>query len=709
MANNTEEKILDIKVRYDDAIRGIAKYRTELDELKKAEKTLQEDLKEGKITREEYNVKLSQNKIATAEYKEAIRACEKEVRNNIKAENDQQGSLVSLRASLSNLTKQYDQMSAAERNSAAGQDLKLHINSVTEELKGAEEGTQRFYRNVGNYEASILKAMQANVPFIGQIANMTSGMGGATNSFIAGGQAAGGLNTQLLTLAANPVVAILALISSIIMLVSKGIKSSEEASNRWSVALAPLNRGLEVITLVLQQFAGLILSVVEAGAKMMNWIGGLVEKLPIVGDKMKEVNDRNREAIELEKEIQKIEKQRRDNEVQNAKDALSVAELRVKAKDKEKFSAEDRLAFIKEANRLEEEQSQRNVEIAERELAVAQEKASWAENDVEANRELAKLEADVYNARREYFDRTQRLKQNEMTLINEVNAERKAEVDAAKQAAEQMKAVRNAEIAEIRKAEDEMLKLVKDDREQQTRLIKLQYGRQIEDLKKKLTDEKNLTKAAREAINSQILSLEQQCENALEKQSQDVLNKELDNRAKLLSLQLESVAKGSEQEYQLKMNSILAQRDMEIANKELTEQMKLAITEKYNTQMDELSLARNNELLTKQQEAMRIAFETEIAQSYGNQEEILRIKMEQKLAELEALQQMEGESMEAFNLRRLRKENEYMDAKQDVADKEIAIEQAKYAAMNDITNGLIALTEQLGESDRGLEIGRAHV
>ena len=436
----------------------------------------------------------------------------------------------------------------------------------------------------------------------------------------------------------------------------------------------------------------------------MNWIGGMIEKLPIVGDKMKEVNDRNREAIELERERQAIVKQERVNEIQNAKDALSVAELRVKAKDKELYTAEQRLAFIKEANRLEEEQSQRNVEIAERKLEALRIESSWAENNAEANAKLAKLEAEVYNARREYFDRTQRLKQNEMTLINEVNAERKAEVDAAKQAAEQMKAIRNAEIAEIRKAEDEMLKLVKDDREQQTRLIKLQYNRQIEDLKKKLTDEKNLTKAAREAINSQILSLEQQRENALEKQSQDALTKELNNRAKLLSLQLESVAKGSEQEYQLKMNSILAQRDMELANKELTEQMKLAITEKYNTQMDKLSLARNNELLTKQQEAMRIAFETEIAQSYGNQQEILRIKMEQKLAELEALQQMEGESMEAFNLRRLRKENEYMDAKQDVADKEIAIEQAKYAAMNDITNGLIALTEQLGESDRGLAI-----
>ncbi len=39
------------------------------------------------------------------------------------------------------------------------------------------------------------------------------------------------------------------------------------------------------------------------------------------------------------------------------------------------------------------------------------------------------------------------------------------------------------EIAELRKAEDEALKLIKDSRKRQTEEIELQYSRQIEDLK----------------------------------------------------------------------------------------------------------------------------------------------------------------------------------------------------------------------------------
>ena len=75
--------------------------------------------------------------------------------------------------------------------------------------------------------------------------------------------------------------------------------------------------------------------------------------------------------------------------------------------------------------------------------------------------------------------------------------------------------------------------------------------------------------------------------------------------------------------------------------------------------------------------------------------------MEQKKAELDSLQQMEGESIEAFNLRKLEVQNAYLESKKGLSDKEIEIEQAKYEAMEQVTNGLVALTEQIGESDRG--------
>ena len=109
------------------------------------------------------------------------------------------------------------------------------------------------------------------------------------------------------------------------------------------------------------------------------------------------------------------------------------------------------------------------------------------------------------------------------------------------------------EIAELRKAEDEALKLIKDSRKRQTEEIELQYSRQIEDLKKRIKTEEDLTPKAKEAINKQITSLEAQKQQALKKLSDEELQKEIANRQKLIEIQLESVKKGSEQEYQLKM------------------------------------------------------------------------------------------------------------------------------------------------------------
>ena len=83
MAEDAVEKVLEIKVRYDDAIRKIAEYRKQLDVLKQVEKTLKEDVEKGRINRDAYNIKLTETKIATQEYNDAIRVLNKEIQNNI--------------------------------------------------------------------------------------------------------------------------------------------------------------------------------------------------------------------------------------------------------------------------------------------------------------------------------------------------------------------------------------------------------------------------------------------------------------------------------------------------------------------------------------------------------------------------------------------------------------------------------------------------
>lgn len=606
--SNVEEKILNIRVRYDDAIRKIAEYRSQLDVLRKREQTLKDDLKAGRISREQYNLKLSETKIATQQYNDAIRMLNKQVQNQLKLEKEQEGSLVALRAELSNATAAYDALSREEREGTKGKELQNHINAITEELKEAEEETQRFYRNVGNYEAAILKAAQSNIPFLDSIIKMQTELGGVKQAFNVGKTAVIGFSKQLLALLTNPIVAILASIAAAIMLVSKAINSSEEASNRWNIITAPLSRSLDFLLNIVQRLAGGILSVVESGAKMIGWIAKMAEKLPGIGKYIRDINDANREAIKLAKEEAAIAKQARTDQVQNAKDQLEVARLRQQAKDKEKFTAEERLAFVKQANKLEEEQAKRNVDLATREFELLRKRSEWAENDAETNDKLAELEAAKYNAEKEYFSKTMELLEQENTIRGEI-------VTVQKAVAEKVAAIKEKEREEIRKAEDEALKIVKDAQEKQFIETKRVYERQIEDLRIRLRTEIGLTATMRQALNQQIIALEQQKNDALQQLSEEQLMKEVENRQKLISLQLESVKAGGEQEYQLKMQQLVAQRDVELRQKELTEQMKLAITEKYNKEIYDLSVQHENDTAKKQADALKLRLDNELAEA----------------------------------------------------------------------------------------------
>ena len=277
------EKILDIKVNYNEAVKAIAEYQTKIDAARDAEKNLKKQLKDGEISRQQYNEEMAASKIAIADYNDAIRIINKTVQNQIKQEKEQEGSLKALRAELSNLTAEYDALSEAERKSASGEELKNKINEVTDALKDGEEETQRYYRNVGNYEEAIKSAVSSNIQFIGTLIQTQDEMGSVKAGAVAAGAAVKNFSKTLLALLANPIVAILTAISVVIMAVAKGIKSSEENTSRWNVVLAPLKMALDAVGKVLQIVASGILSVVEAGGKMMGWITKQLEKLPVLG------------------------------------------------------------------------------------------------------------------------------------------------------------------------------------------------------------------------------------------------------------------------------------------------------------------------------------------------------------------------------------------------------------------------------------------
>jgi hypothetical protein len=158
MVSEDKQQILDIKVKYEDAIYGIIRYKEKIDQLKQSIKDLQQQEKDKTITTNEMKVQTEAINATIKEYQYNVRALQKEIQNNVRTENEQEGSLKQLRAQLSNATKQYDEMAKAEREGAKGQALAKHINDITDKLKQAEEETQRYYRNVGNYYNSMMQA-----------------------------------------------------------------------------------------------------------------------------------------------------------------------------------------------------------------------------------------------------------------------------------------------------------------------------------------------------------------------------------------------------------------------------------------------------------------------------------------------------------------------------------------------------------------------
>lgn len=205
MVSEDQQQILDIKVKYEDAIYGIIRYKEKIDQLKQSIKDLQQQEKDKTITTNEMKVQTEAINATIKEYQYNVRALQKEIQNNVRTENEQEGSLKQLRAQLSNATKKYDEMAKAEREGAKGQALAQHINEITDKLKLAEEETQRYYRNVGNYYNSMMQAADdlqgteffgmdiVNDTEVSNIIKLAQNMDGLTDKLKAFGKTAIGL------------------------------------------------------------------------------------------------------------------------------------------------------------------------------------------------------------------------------------------------------------------------------------------------------------------------------------------------------------------------------------------------------------------------------------------------------------------------------------------------------------------------------------
>lgn len=162
------DKIINIRVKYSDLIKGMSESAKRIDtlndrisELKSGLKGLKAARKAGTIDEEAYNEQVAQttqelvaNREEVKALQSAMRTYSREIQDNIKEEKNLEGAVNGLRASIRNLTAEYNALSAADRAGAIGNGLAERISKIQTQVSAAEQRLGNFRSNVGNYQSA---------------------------------------------------------------------------------------------------------------------------------------------------------------------------------------------------------------------------------------------------------------------------------------------------------------------------------------------------------------------------------------------------------------------------------------------------------------------------------------------------------------------------------------------------------------------------
>ena len=464
------------------------------------------------------------------------------MQNQLKQEKAQENSLVSLRAKLSNLTAEYDALSEAERNAATGIKLRDKINEVTDALKDAEEETQRYYRNVGNYKEAIMEAANANIPFVQQINVMVTSLGGVRNYL-------SGVKTEMLTVSTTTTGWIKVLKLLKVALLGTGIGVLIVALGSLVSWFTKTQKGVEAANKIMGALGATVNVLIDRagklGSALVNLFTGNFKQagndaksiFAGIGD---EIVNETKQAWKLAEVLNEIDKREVMLSMSRAANRAEIEKLK-KAADDQTLSTQERIKAAEKAAAMEKEDLKIQTDLAKARIANMlgytkvtkealktiedmQKGAITADEAIGKNRGGGISESTIDDLRKlsEEVNRLSELEESSYTRQTEqqntLNSIRQEGADKAKEA-------KQTELEAVRAAEDAMLALVKDKREQARKEIELNYSRQIEDLQISLKQEENLTAKAREAINAKIKALEQQKSMELSKLSDEELKK----------------------------------------------------------------------------------------------------------------------------------------------------------------------------------------
>lgn len=424
-----EQVIISVDLDAGQLEQQLEKVTADLVALKDQQKALTQEFKAGEISAQEYSIRsksLSQE-ISTLSRQQGNLT--QAVKLTTTATKDYGDSLDGERAKLNDMQKAFAALSKEQRESAAGQEFLKSIKEQSDAVKEMEAAMGDNRRNVGNYADAILDAS-------GQM----GGFGKATQGII---QPIKGATNGLKAMAATPIIAILNILITIIVKLADKFKQNGAAMESLTKTFGLFN-GVGVI----------VSKIIDGIADGVVW---LADKLYDLADRFGLISDVAKESARLSQEQLAIQKAENALIAETADRELKISELRAKVAEKNKYTAQQRLDFLKEAQRLEREQADADYQLAKRRYELQVALNAQSESSQDDLRKENELYAAMVGAQTNYNNKVRELNAQMVEAQNQLKAEAKAAGETIVEVAEEVAAAeveteeeRSARIREIR-------------------------------------------------------------------------------------------------------------------------------------------------------------------------------------------------------------------------------------------------------------------
>ncbi len=418
-------------------------------------------------------------------------------------------------------------------------------------------------------------------------------------------------------------------------------------------------------------------------ATAVNYIIKFGEKIGIIKEGVSAAAEAARELVILE---DNLEQKERDYTVNSAKRSLEVARLRNEATDKIKNDAKTREKMLEEAIILEQQNLEDEKEIAAEHLRIITEKAKQdVDTSDETANKIAEAQARLFRAEEQYYSGTRRLQSQLLTARKENAAEEEAR---AKEMAELRKSQLNSIATLTKQLEDSVIEAMEDGYKKQREIAILEANREIDALEKSKTAKENKTREAQDLINAIIFMKREELNLELskidEKNAREELDKQFQIETERINALLASEKKGSEEYYQLRLMALNRLKDAEIAATEEGSLERLQVVRKFAEQELQIKQEIDAQNLERQKLALANDFEARRQALENDEVALSQLKIEQALAERQALDQIVFDSEEARTAA-------ILAANDKVTQSSKALENAQLKAVENQANAYIAM------------------